>query len=85
MTVTCHALKRLRAIFRRSALLVPNRVVNLPLALHAEGAQLRAQYRYHDLAIGYVDPGGHRLLDSIPVPLDALAEIEGRDDSPVVL
>jgi hypothetical protein len=56
-----------------------------PLVLHAEGQQLRAQYLYHDLAVEYVEPGSHGLLDSILVPLDALAEIEGRDDSPVVV
>jgi hypothetical protein len=52
--------------------------------LRAEGAQLRAQYRYHDLAVEYVDPGNYSQLDSIAVPLDALADVEGRDDSPVV-
>ena len=56
-----------------------------PLVLHAEGTHLRAQYRYHDLAVEYVADGCHRQLDSLPVPLEALAEVEGRDDSPVVL
>jgi hypothetical protein len=40
---------------------------------------------YHELAVEYVEPGGFRQLDSIPVPLEALADIEGRDDSSVVL
>ena len=43
------------------------------------------RHQYHDLAVEYVEPGGFRQLDSIPVPLEALADIEGRDDSPVVL
>ena len=30
-------------------------------------------------------PDRHHLLDSIPVPLDALADFEGRDETPVVL
>jgi hypothetical protein len=53
--------------------------------LHAEGQQLRAQYRYQDLALEYVEPGDHRPLDSIPVPLDVLADVEGRDNTSVVL
>src|SRR5438874_924963 len=58
-------------MFRRSVLGITHRGAIPPLILHAEGQQLRAQYRYHDLAIEYVEPGVHRLLDSIPVPLDA--------------
>jgi len=52
--------------------------------LHAEGTRLRAQYQYDSLAVEYVEPGSYRPLDSIPVPLDVLGDIEGRDDSPVV-
>ena len=84
ITITRHAARRLRAMFRRSVMGVTHRGALPPLVLHAETQQLRAQYRYHDLGIEYVEPGGHRLLDSIHVPLDALAAIEGRDDSPVV-
>jgi hypothetical protein len=36
------------------------------------------------LAVEYTEPGNFCQLDSIRVPLDALAEVEGRDDSPVV-
>jgi hypothetical protein len=31
-----------------------------PLVLHAENQHLRAQYRYHDLAVENVAPGCHR-------------------------
>jgi hypothetical protein len=55
-----------------------------PLVLRTEGQQLRAQYRYHDLAVEYTEPGNFSQLDSITVPLDALADVEGRDDRPVV-
>src|SRR3954453_3411181 len=81
ITITRHAARRLRAMFRRSVLGITHRGALPPLVLHAEAQQLRAQYRYHDLAIEYVEPVGHRLLDSIPVPLDALAEVEGRDET----
>ena len=55
-----------------------------PLVLNAEGTRLRAQYQYDSLAVEYVAPGSYRPLDSIPVPLDDLGDIEGRDDCPVV-
>jgi hypothetical protein len=55
-----------------------------PLVLRYEGMHLRAQYRYHDLAIEFTQPGNFSHVDSIALPLDALAEVEGRDDSPVV-
>ena len=54
--------------------------------LRAEGAQLRAQYRYRDLAVDYVEAGSYRPPDrAIAMPLDALADFEGPTDSPVVL
>ena len=85
INITRHAARRLRAMFRRSVMGVTHRGALPPLVLHAETQQLRAQYRYHDLGIEYVEANGHRLLDSIPVPLDALAEFEGRDETPVVI
>jgi hypothetical protein len=85
ITITRHAARRLRAMFRRSVLGITHRGAIPPLVLHAEGQQLRAQYRYHGLAIEYVEADGHRLLDSIPVPLGALADIESRDETRVVL
>jgi hypothetical protein len=55
-----------------------------PLVLRSEGLHLRAQYRYHDLAVEFTQPGNFSQVDSIALPLDALAEVEGRDDGPVV-
>jgi hypothetical protein len=55
-----------------------------PLVLSSEGLHLRAQYRYHDLAVEFTQPGNFSQVDSIALPQDALAEVEGRDDSPVV-
>jgi hypothetical protein len=53
--------------------------------LRAEGSQLRAQHRYCDLAIEHITSGSFRPVISIALPLDALADFEGRDDSPIVL
>ena len=83
ITITRQMARRLRAVFRRSVLGIHHKGAIPPLVLHAEGRQLRAQYRYDDLAVEYVEPGGPRQLDSVPVPLEALADVEGRDDSPV--
>ncbi|MGO9598331.1 MAG: hypothetical protein ACLP7Q_10105 [Isosphaeraceae bacterium] len=85
ISITRHAARRLRAVFRRSVLGISHKGLSPPLVLHAEGQRLRAQYQYHDLAVEYTEPGSLRQLDSIPVPLEALADIEGRDNSPVVL
>ena len=85
ITITRHAARRLRTVFRRSVLGISHKGLIPPLVLHAEGQHLRAQYCYHDLAVEYVEPVSLRQLDSIPVPLEALADVEGRDESAVVL
>ena len=54
-----------------------------PLVLHAGGTQLRAQYRYATLAIEHVEPGVYLQNETIALPLEALADLEGRDDSAV--
>jgi hypothetical protein len=83
ITITRRTARRLRAVFRRHVLGIAHKGPIPPLVLHAEARQLRAQYRYAELAVEYVEPGGLRPLDSVPVPLEALAEVEGRDESPV--
>ena len=85
ITISRNMVRRLRAVLRRSVLGIRHKGAIPPLVLHAEGTHLRAQYRYRDLAVEYVTPGCQRQLDSLPVPLDALAELEGRDNGPVVL
>jgi hypothetical protein len=85
ITITRCEVRTLRSILRRATLGIRHRSSIPPLVLHAEGTHLRAQYRYDSLAVEYLEPGSYRPLDSIPVPLDVLGDIEGRDDSPVVL
>jgi hypothetical protein len=85
ITMTRHAARRLRAVFRRSVLGISHKGLIPPLVLHAEGHCLRAQYRYHDLAVEYTEPGSLRQLDSISVALEALGDVEGRDNSAVEL
>jgi hypothetical protein len=83
ITITRHTARRLRTVFRRSALGISHRGPVPPLILHAEGQQRRAQHHYLGLAVEHVEPGTIRQLDSVPVPLEVLAEVEGRDDTPV--
>src|SRR4051794_28601359 len=87
-TITRRQARRLRAVFRRSALGIGHRGAVPPLVLRAGGAQLRAQHRYAALAVEHVEhvgPGTFGPDEAVALPLEALAEIEGRDDSPVVL
>src|SRR5450631_2045788 len=85
ITITRRQARRLRGIFRRSVMGIGHRGPVPPLVLRAGGAQLRAQHRYAALAVEHVEPGTSRPHEAVALPLEALADIEGRDDSPVVL
>jgi hypothetical protein len=85
ITLTRSQVRRLRSVFRRSALGITHRGIIPPLVLRADGAQLRAHYRYRDLAVECVEPGHDRPAATVTIPLDALADFEGPADTPVVL
>jgi hypothetical protein len=85
ITLTRSQVRRLRSVFRRSALGITHRGIIPPLVLRADGAQLRAHYRYRDLAVEHVEPGHDRPAATVTIPLDALADFEGPADTPVVL
>jgi hypothetical protein len=85
ITLTRNLVRRLRVAFRRAALGIAHRGIVSELVLRAEGGELRAQHRYCDLAVEYVEPGGYRPDSSVAIPLDALADFEGAADTPVVL
>ncbi len=85
ITLTRNQVRRLRVAFRRSVLGINHRGIVSELVLRAEGAQLRAQHRYCDLAVEYVEPGSYRPAMTLAIPLDALADFEGSADTPVVL
>jgi hypothetical protein len=84
ITITRRQARHLRGLFRRAALGIAHRGVLPPLVLRAEADRLRVQHRYAALAVAYAEPGNFRPVEAIAVPLDALSEFEGRDDSPVV-
>ena len=85
ITITHQTVRRLRAVLRRSILGISHRGVIPPLVLHAEGMQLRANYRYAHLAVEFEMPGSFQPVLSVAVPLDALADFEGRRSDPVVI
>ena len=76
ITITRSQARRLRAVFRRHVLGISHRGTIPPLVLRAENTQLRAQYRYSALAIEHFEEG-HSSRETIALPLDALADIEG--------
>ena len=85
ITLSRREARRLRGVLRRSVLGISHKGSIPPLIVRAGGAQLRAQYRYAGLAVEYVEADGPYPPEAIALPLDALAECEGRDCSPVVL
>ena len=53
ITLTRGQVRRLRSVFRRSTLGIAHRGIVPELVLRDDGGQLRAQYRYGDLAVEY--------------------------------
>jgi hypothetical protein len=86
ITITRRQARGLRGIFRRSVLGISHRGIIPPLVLRAEGTQLRVQYQYKPvLAVECVEPRENEADETIALPLDALADFEGRAESQVVL
>lgn len=85
ITITRRQARTLRGVFRRHVLGIAHRGTIPPLVLHAKGTQLRAQYRYATVAIESTLSLAVASNERLALPLDALAEFEGRDDSSVDL
>ena len=75
----------LRAVLRRGVLGIAHRGPVAPIVFTAGDGQLRARYRYTHLAIEHATPLAWPSGGSAALPLDALAEVEGRDDSLLAL
>src|SRR5579864_5925903 len=84
ISITRSQARALRAIFRRSVLGINIRGLIPPLVLRAETTKFRAQFRYDALAVEHVQQGVFRPEETIAVPLDALVDFDGRDETPVV-
>src|SRR3954471_7621972 len=78
--------RRLRAVFRRHPLGITHKGVVPPLVFRADPDHgLRVQHHQGALAVEHVLPVADRPEGAIALPLDALADFEGKDDSPVAL
>jgi hypothetical protein len=84
ITITRRHARSLRGILRRAALGLARKGPAPPLVFQTDGAQLRARFQYDGLAIEHTIPD-RQAAEMIALPLDALAELEGRDDSPITL
>jgi hypothetical protein len=83
ITLTRRRARALRGLFRRAALGIGTRGPVPPLVLRVDGSVLRARHRYAALAVE-CDLGRFAGPDEeVALPLDALAEFEGRDETPV--
>jgi hypothetical protein len=83
--ITRRQARCLRGVFRRSVLGLTQRGAGPRLSFRAEGGQLRTHSRYGVLAIEHVSRCDPACAGIVVVPLDALAEFEGRDESVVHL
>src|SRR4051812_4885741 len=78
--------RRLRAVLRRHPLGIAHKGPVPPLVLRADPAHgLRVRHHQAALTVECVLPGTGRPEGAIALPLDALADFEGKDDAPVVL
>jgi hypothetical protein len=84
ITITRRRARELRVILRRSALGLTRSRPAPPLVFEADGAEVRAHYRYDGLAVEHAAPD-RQPAGTVALPLDALAELEGRDETPVTL
>ena len=85
ITLTRRQVRCLRGVFRRSVLGFTQRGPAPLLFLRADGGQLRAHYRYGALALEHAAACDSRSEGIVALPLDALAEFEGRGEESVVL
>ena len=86
ITITRRQARRLRAVFRRHPLGVAHNGLVAPLVLRADPVVgLRIRHHQAALAVEHVLPGAYGPGQAVALPLDALADFEGKDDAPVVL
>jgi hypothetical protein len=85
ITLTRREARTLRGVFRRTVLGIPPRGAIPPLVFHVDGGKVRAQYRYAGLAVGHEIDGSGEESATAGLPLEALADVEGNDDSPITL
>jgi hypothetical protein len=86
ISFTRRDVRRLRAVFRRHALGIAPRAVIPPLMLTNDpDAGLRISFHHASLAVECLVAGRPTQSESVHLPLDALADVEGSDDSQVIV
>jgi hypothetical protein len=85
ITLTRRKARCLRGVLRRSALGIARKGPIAPLVLEADGSKVCARYRYGGTAVEHVGPCQRGDSGTVALPLEALADFEGRDESPVVI
>jgi len=86
ITITRRQARRLRAVFRRHALGITHKGLVPPLVFRADpDTGLRVRHHQAALAVEHTLTGLYVTDEAVALPLDALADFEGRDGSPVVL
>ena len=85
ITLTRSQARHLRAVFRRSALGIAHRGPIPPIVFVATGDQLCVRHRYAHLAVEHATPLDRSSSGTVALPLEALAEFEGGDESAVAL
>ena len=85
ITLTRRTARCLRGVLRRSALGLARTGPIAPLVLEADGRRLCARYRHGGLAVEHAAPCPRGDSGSVAIPLEALADFEGRDETPVAI
>ncbi len=85
ITITRRQARRLRGVFRRSALGIAHRGPVPPVVFSVVGDQLCARHRYAGLAVEHAWACRGPSSGAVALPLDALADFEAGDDSVVSL
>ena len=86
ITITRRQARRLRAVFRRHPLGITHKGAVPPLVFRSDAdSEVRVRHQQPSLAVEHLLPGSGGREEAIALPLDALADFEGGDNTPVVL
>ncbi|WP_435011924.1 hypothetical protein P12x_006158 (plasmid) [Tundrisphaera lichenicola] len=85
ITLTRRQARDLRGIFRRSVLGIAHRGPIPPIVFSVESGRLRVRHHHAHLAVEHAAASAWPSGGSVALPLEALAEFEGRDEATVAL
>ena len=85
ITLTRRRVRCLRGLFRRSVMGIARKGPVAPLVLRADGGKVCARYRYGVLVVEHTAPCHRTDSGIVSLPLEALADFEGRDETPVAI